>query len=294
MNKLSRKDIEMLEMLATTTESDDKLAEYIHYHKKAVKAYKAFREAVVSGVEVDKVEKVVEVKRKFKVGDKVRVLDTENEIATSGLRIGDVTEVLKYILSDSVVVLKSTHQTRRAYFSESALELVEEKTPNELRAEVIQRAKAVLVEWKDRDGSYLHPSPCGFHFNTRVEFKVNTKKRVVVALLRNLGITENIRTKGIASCSKSDVYNEHIGKAIALGRALGKDVSEFENAVQPDMPTVGHKFTCVYDDKEHEISVYDSWRASIEGTYECLTKEDVDLGHIKLVDDTDAQYGGVE
>lgn len=294
MNKLSRKDIEMLEMLATTAESDDKLAEYIHYHKKAVKAYKAFREAVANGVEVDKAEKVVEVKRKFKLGDKVRVLDTKNEIATSGFRIGDVAEVLKYILSDSVVVLKSPHLTGRAYFSESALELVKEKTPNELRAEIIQRAKAVLVEWKDRDGSYLHPSPCGFHFNTRVEFKVNAEKIVVVALLRNLGITENIRTKGIASCSKSDVYNEHIGKAIALGRALGKDVSEFENAVQPDMPTVGHKFTCVYDDKEYEISVYDSWRSSIEGTYEYLTKEDMDLGHIKLVDDTDAQYGGVE
>lgn len=77
MNKPSRKDIEMLEMLVTTAESDDKLAEYIHYHKKAVKAYKAFRESVVNGVEVDKVEKVVEVKRKFKAGDKVRVLDTK-------------------------------------------------------------------------------------------------------------------------------------------------------------------------------------------------------------------------
>lgn len=329
MNKLSRKDIAMLEMLVTTTESDDKLAEYIHYHKKAVKAYKAFREAVANGTEVqmdpelpriinslptvgevtDVIEykngipswskKDGEVKRKFKAGDKVRVLNTSFFVSTTTLGKGVVTEVIGY-KSDlgnwqaqgvrPVIVSDEDLTNGMAYFEESALELVEEKTPNELRAEVIQRAKAVLVEWKDRDGSYLHPSACGFHFNTRVEFKVNAEKRVVVALLRNLGITENIRTKGIASCSKNDVYNEHIGKAIALGRALGKDVSEFENAVQPDMPTVGHKFTCVYDDKVHEISVYDSWRASIEGTYEYLTKEDVDLGHIKLVDDTDAIY----
>lgn len=172
MNKLSRKDIAMLELLAVTEESEGKLAEYVQQQGKAAKAYKAFREAVVNGVGVEKV--------------------------------------------------------------------VKEKTPNELRAEVIQRAKAVLIEWKDRDGSYLHPSPYGFHFNTRVEFKVNAEKRVVVALLRNLGITENIRTKGIAKCHPDDAFNEHISKAIALGRALGKDVSEFENAPQPTEPVVGH------------------------------------------------------
>lgn len=334
MNKLSRKDIAMLEVLAVTQESKGKLAEYIQQREKAADAYKAFREAVVSGFEVQtdselprminslptvgEVTGVIEYKngvpsryvsddepkRKFKAGDKVRVLETRFPAASSFLRMGDITKVVDYKEDQHIdiwtnpqqrpVVVEDFINKSNGYFEESALELVEEKTPNELRAEIIEKAKEVLVEWKDRDGSYLHPSPCGFHFNTRVEFKVNTKKRVVVALLRNLGITENIRTKGIASCSKSDVYNEHIGKAIALGRALGKDVSEFENAVQPDMPTVGHKFTCVYDDKEHEISVYDSWRASIEGTYEYLTKEDVDLGHIKLVDDTNAQYGGIE
>lgn len=190
-------------------------------------------------------------------------------------------------------MLKSPHLTGRAYFSESALELVKEKTPNELRAEIIERAKAVLVEWKDRDGSYLHPSPCGFHFNTRVEFKVNTKKRVVVALLRNLG-TEKLRTKGIAWCSKSDVYNEHIGKAIALGRALGKDVSEFENAVQPDFG-VGQiaRFTPKGEGEislEIQIIKVDRekiWFVNKYGTEMCL---DSDVSDVKIIDDTNAIY----
>lgn len=58
MNKLSRKDIAMLEVLAVTEESKGKLAEYIQQREKAAKAYKAFREAVVSGVEVEKEEEV--------------------------------------------------------------------------------------------------------------------------------------------------------------------------------------------------------------------------------------------
>lgn len=81
MNKLSRKDIEMLEMLATTTESDDKLAEYIHYHKKAVKAYKAFREAVVSGVEVQTDSELLHIINSLPtVGEVTGVIEYKNGV----------------------------------------------------------------------------------------------------------------------------------------------------------------------------------------------------------------------
>lgn len=72
-----------------------------------------------------------------------------------------------------------------------------------------------------------------------VSFIVNANKRTVVALMMGVS-TGLVRSKGIAKCNPADVFNEHIGKAIALGRALGKDVSEFENAVQPTEPVVGH------------------------------------------------------
>lgn len=234
LNRLSPKDIKFLSILAKTPEDKSALDEYIEQHEKAVKAYKIYRESVVVGVEVEKVVKPVETKRKFKAGDKVRVLSTENALATSGLRIGDVTEVLKYSLGYSVVVLKSPHQTGYAYFDESALELVEEKTPNELRAEVIQRAK----EFVEND-SGIHVIKRGRHYTgTSVEFVVNENKRAVVALMRN--DSRKLVAKGIAKCIPDDVFNADIGKAIALGRALGKDVSEFENAVQPNEVVVSH------------------------------------------------------
>lgn len=144
MNKLSRKDIAMLEVLAVTEESKGKLAEYVQQREKAAKAYKAFREAVVNDVEVEKVVKPAKPKRKFKAGDKVRVLDTENPIVPLGLGVGDVTEVLKYSLG-GVVVVKTPRQAGYA-FRESSLELVEEKTPNELRAEIIDDTNTQYTE----------------------------------------------------------------------------------------------------------------------------------------------------
>lgn len=154
MNKLSRKDIAMLEVLAVTQESKDKLAEYIQQREKAAYAYKAFREAVTSGVGVAKGE-----------------------------------------------------------------------TPNELRAEVIAKAKSRYDDWLQE----IYPMYIGY--TSRVDIRCVEVK---------LFDCDKLKSKGIAKCSPHDVFNEHIGKTIALGRALGKDVSEFENAVQPTEPVVGH------------------------------------------------------
>lgn len=309
MNKLSRKDIEMLEMLAKTQDSKDALGEYIKQHNKAVKAYKVYRESVVAEVEVDKVVKPVEtkrkfkagdkvqvlsnklsiantklrigditevirykgdidgyeefdansrpvvvvdpldkdgegffeetalelteeeLKRKFKAGDKVRVLSTNGALATAGLEIGDVAEVLKYTQRDDIVMLKSPHKSWYAYFFESALELVEGKPANELRAEIIEKAKEFVKEQRDDMIVVKTDNPHGYVVG--VSFIVNAEKRTVVALLRGI-ISDSVRAKDIAKCNPDDVFNEHIGKAIALGRALGKDVSEFENAPQPN------------------------------------------------------------
>lgn len=293
MNKLSRKDIAMLEVLAVTQESKGKLAEYIQQREKAADAYKAFREAVVSGFEVQtdselprminslptvgEVTGVIEYKngvlsryvsddepkRKFKAGDKVRVLNTENVIATAGLKIGDVAEVIKCndLLGDGMVELKTPHQTRCAYFGETALELVEEKTPNELRAEVIMRARACFSDWLQE----IYPMYIGY--TSRADIRYVEVKLFDCAKLKS---------RGIAKCNPADVFNEHIGKAIALGRALGKDVSEFKSVVQPTEPVVGHKLS-----KE------------LSGCIDEITTM-LESGVTKIIDDTNAQYGGIE
>lgn len=65
------------------------------------------------------------------------------------------------------------------------------------------------------------------------EFVVNREKSTVVALIRNM-FTNEVRARGIAKCAPSDCFNVHIGKAIALRRALGLFVpTEYLNVPQP-------------------------------------------------------------
>lgn len=236
LNRLSRKDIELLNILAQTPEGKSALNEYIEQHEKAVKAYKIYRESVVVEVEV--------------------------------------------------------------------------KSPNELRAEVIQRAKGVLEEWID-DVTYCRGQHLKFYCNRYLpspysswgliaEFVVNTEKHTIVALLKGFETLE-IATKGIAKCHPDDVFNEHIGKAIALGRALGKDVSEFENAVQPTI-AVGQRFKVTEEGsvylKEGEILrlIDDAGFEKLFGTPFTQTIGDKLLGakQVTIIDDTNAIYGGVE
>lgn len=60
----------------------------------------------------------------------------------------------------------------------------------------------------------------------QVEFVINRKKRTVVALVYKAGPGKKVSAfrrvvrRGIAKCSPDDVFNEHIGKAIAVRRAF--------------------------------------------------------------------------
>ncbi len=95
-------------------------------------------------------------------------------------------------------------------------ELIESKplTPNQQRAAIIEKAKQFVEEKLKLLISYdfvvINNGTKLYSRQRFQEFKLTTTK-----------------------CSPNDVFNEHIGKAIALGRALGLDVSEFEQAVQP-------------------------------------------------------------
>jgi hypothetical protein len=76
-----------------------------------------------------------------------------------------------------------------------------------------------------------------------VDFVVNREKRTVVSLMvyRVDGCAKTtVITKGIAKCAPTDCFNAHIGKAIALRRALGLEVpAEYYNAPQPTEVRVG-------------------------------------------------------
>ncbi|WP_395894865.1 hypothetical protein ACH2FV_19710 (plasmid) [Bacillus safensis subsp. safensis] len=98
------------------------------------------------------------------------------------------------------------------------------------------------------------------------EFIVNVEKRTVVVLRRSPGTTK-IHSKGVAKCSPNDCFNAHIGKAIALLRALGLEVPyEFLNVPNPTEVRVGDVIRGTHYNKK---STYTKTVTKIEaGRYE--------------------------
>lgn len=110
------------------------------------------------------------------------------------------------------------------------------------RDEVVEKAKADVADLKERMGSWNLNNEGNETFRNTVsvvEFIVNREKRTVVALVKG-SVSDKIYEKGIAKCAPGDVFNAHIGRAIALRRALGLDVpEEYKNVPQPTEPRVG-------------------------------------------------------
>ncbi|WP_127506878.1 hypothetical protein [Paenibacillus humicus] len=117
------------------------------------------------------------------------------------------------------------------------------------RDEIVQRAKDDVVAlettyqsaWSSGGASFW-PQACakdGYSPVHYVEYVINREKRTVVALIRSLR-DKSVYYKGIAKCAPDDVFNAHIGRAIALRRALGIEVpAEYTSAPQPTEPRVG-------------------------------------------------------
>jgi hypothetical protein len=116
-------------------------------------------------------------------------------------------------------------------------------TPQDMRDEIIKEAKrdvAELERYMDSIGT--PPIKGNIVFNelrTRVKFFVNREKRAVTALIYDFD-GYDLLTRGIAKCDQTDCFNVHIGKAIALRRALGLEVPmEYLKAPQPTELRVG-------------------------------------------------------
>ncbi|WP_054767300.1 hypothetical protein [Lysinibacillus parviboronicapiens] len=206
--------------------------------------------------------------------------------------------------------------------------IVEDKplTPNQQRAAIIEKAKNFVEDCKDKlfvsrdlDSGKLTEHKNIYkvsELNSKADFTIcdcefitNVAKRTIVALLKAKK-SRRIVARCIAKCNTSDVYNEHIGKAIALGRALGLDISEFEQAVQPTELVVGQ---IIYFTNEHGSSIHyrideinknkDSVLTIVKADgSENLVGEDAFADfedgneNIKevIINDTNAIYGGVE
>ncbi|WP_156337114.1 hypothetical protein [Paenibacillus dakarensis] len=123
------------------------------------------------------------------------------------------------------------------------------KTPQQLRDEIVERAKADVKALLDRN-YYFGYNPTiwftdrdGSSITDKCDFIVNRDKRTVVALISV--IDGKPFRKGVAKCAPNDVFNAHIGRAIALRRALGLEVpAEYLRVPNPEEPRVGDVVFC--------------------------------------------------
>jgi len=224
-----------------------------------------------------------------------RISTLEQKVEAMQAEIDTLKAAQKVTVSAPEILVKSEADIAKIAERFTKMLAKEKKqTPNERRKAIIDEAKAFVedaisrnhpdaaeagVWFTDNDGSII---------TDEAEFVVNDKKRTVVVLIKDYG-KSNVYTKGIAKCAPGDVFNEHIGKAIALGRALGLDVERFEKAVQPSEVVVGMNvkntgsaggtFSITYvEDGELFIRNNDGTGPYFEDKYAVI------------VDDTEAQY----
>ncbi|WP_107842018.1 hypothetical protein [Metasolibacillus meyeri] len=171
-----------------------------------------------------------------------------------------------------------------------------EKSANEQRAEMIEKAKGFVEKYSGvvTNNTTPYTTAAG---STTVKLFVNEEKKIITAIPHLVNTDYTVYAdKKFAKCNPSDVFNEHIGKAIALGRALNLDVSEFENAVQPDELVIGMKVELLKQMKHPKNSPGSIKTICKEGIYleggpECAIDSRV-AEFSKIINDTNAIYGG--
>ena len=175
--------------------------------------------------------------------EKQRIEELEKEVSELKQRVETLEQAEKqrYMVGDTNtynIVLKTNASAK--------LKPEVHKTPNQQRKEIIEKAKQFVKDEKENLET---------HCLVNVKFIENVEKKTVVCLISGRH-SKRLHLKGIAKCMKDDVFNIHIGRAIALGRALDEDVSEFVNATKPTEKAVGQHIkikTISGEIRTHEI-----------------------------------------
>lgn len=124
-------------------------------------------------------------------------------------------------------------------------------SPQEQRDEIVERAKEDVQSTKHGNGFY------------KFEYVVNKEKRTIVALKKDV-LYGVVIDKGIAKCALDDCFNTHIGRSIALRRALRMVVPyEYTTVPQPTEVRDGDIIS-FYDE---ELEVYGNPEGPDSGDY---------------------------
>ncbi|KKB71921.1 hypothetical protein [Bacillus sp. FSL W8-0848] len=166
----------------------------------------------------------------------------------------------------------------------------------ERRDEIVEQAKADIAKLAPNG---VIKRPIG---ECDAEFIVNRNKRTVVVLIKGR-YSGRVYVKGIAKAAPDDCFNEHIGKAIALHRALGIEVpDEYLNAPQPTEVRVGDvvgsfEFNEVADYYGKIVDVSEDKVFYEDGGFDYLPTvtegidEDGEDSFLKIIDDSRMEVG---
>ncbi|WFF76496.1 hypothetical protein P6282_00960 [Bacillus velezensis] len=169
------------------------------------------------------------------------------------------------------------------------------------RDEIVEQAKADVEKLSNYGDGVRYVTGTGSVATCNVEFVVNSDKRTVVALLKGLR-TGKVYAKGIAKATPDDCFNVHIGKAIAIRRALGLTVpDEYLNAPQPTEVRVGDVVRGRYEESyyRYEDRVFgDSYEDQIkeieDGKFRYMSGDYdfIDSADLTIIDDSREEVGG--
>ncbi|MFP3840287.1 hypothetical protein U5N22_08525 [Bacillus safensis] len=214
----------------------------------------------------------------------VNILDYEYEVIvgehTPAPNLDEMSCDELIALSEAVMKALRTRSYKNGYDrGRFGVEIGAPKSDHQKRDEIVAKAKEDV---KDRT--------CDDFAVYTYDFIVNAEKRTVVAL-RKLFENGRVISKGIAKCAPTDCFNAHIGKAIALRRALGLEVpAEYLNVPQPTEVRDG-------DYVEHYVGT-EPMVVSSEDKFPPIDKPFIGLafvneyrGMFKITDDSRAEGG---
>ena len=226
------------------------------------------------------------VEREVREGDVVifRVNDTHEHHSTVNKPYRVVSETIQFRGDSGSVYNVFSADHDRAPETTDVYELIESKplVSNQQRAKIIEEAKIFIENMKNITGGVTDRK--GYKYAKQqyvcdAEFTVDTESLSVTCKMINQ-ISFEVASKEVYECEQT-VFNADIGKAIALGRTLGLDVSKFENAPQPNRRTEG----MVMEWRGKKRTITDSF---ILGETCSFDSEFAIYG--TMVDDTNAEY----
>lgn len=214
-----------------------------------------------------------------------RITTLEQTVATLQAEV----EALKAVQKLPTMTVKADVDV--ATIAESLAKAIDKhtpKSPNEQRKAIIAEAKAFVEKYSGVVKADTTPYTKGAG-STTVKLFVNKKKRIVTAIPHLVNANYTVHgDKKFAKCAPDDVFNADIGKAIALGRALGLDVSKFEKAVQPSEVAVGQVHAILWEESKKPTG-----EVIAVGSVSSASFKYVDGGwasDYQILDDTEAQY----